>query len=82
MGINLSCGRLLALRKLSLNVNGIEQIAFPECLHTEKTALFLKLQIHYLRENPIVNQCAAFNQLDKLSALQHLTMDSDQCVSY
>ncbi|XP_021704242.1 tubulin-specific chaperone E [Aedes aegypti] len=75
-------GRLPALQELSLNANGIEEIVFPDCRHTEKTELFPKLQVLYLRENPIVNQCAAFNELDKLASLEHLTIDPDPRVSY
>lgn len=75
-------GQLPALRELSLNANGIEAISFPDCPHTEKTALFPKLQILYLRENPFLDQCAAFNELDKLAALKHLTIDPDTRVSY
>lgn len=76
-------GHLPALRQLSLNANGIEEIGFPgDCPHTEKTALYPKLQTLYLRENPIRDQCAAFNELDKLAALEHLTMDPDARVSY
>lgn len=75
-------GRLPALRELSLNANGIEEIAFPDCRHTEKITLFPKLQVLYLRENPIADQCAAFNELDKLAALEHLTIDPDPRVSY
>ncbi|XP_053684532.1 tubulin-specific chaperone E [Sabethes cyaneus] len=78
-----SLGRLPALQELSLNGNGIRQIVFPEeCPHTEKIALFPKLRVLYLRENPIANQCAIFNELDKLAALEHLTMDPDPSVSY
>ncbi|XP_055598644.1 tubulin-specific chaperone E [Uranotaenia lowii] len=78
----LALGMLPELQELSLNGNGIRQITFPDCPHTEKIALFPKLQTLYLRENPIVDQCGTFNELDKLAQLQHLTIDPDPSVSY
>ncbi|XP_058838663.1 tubulin-specific chaperone E [Topomyia yanbarensis] len=78
----IALGRIPELQELSLNANGIRQISFPDCSHTEKISLFSKLRILYLRDNPIVDQCATFNELDKLVALEHLTMDPDAGVSY
>lgn len=75
-------GKLPALEELSLNANGIREIVFPDCPHTEKVDLFAKLQTLYLRENPIADQCATFNELDKLATLKHLTIDPDSAVSY
>ncbi|XP_055628093.1 tubulin-specific chaperone E [Toxorhynchites rutilus septentrionalis] len=75
-------GSLPGLMELSLNANGIQRIVFPDCPHTEKAARFSGLRTLYLRENPIFDQCAAFNELDKLGALEHLTIDPDPNVSY
>ncbi|XP_058459908.1 tubulin-specific chaperone E [Malaya genurostris] len=81
MSIN-ALGQLPELEELSLNANEICEINFPDCSHTEKITLFPKLRVLYLRDNPIIDQCATFNELDKLKKLEHLTMDPDSSVSY
>lgn len=75
-------GSIPELQELSLNANGIRRIAYPDCPHTEKAARFTQLRTLYLRENPIFDQCTTFNELDKLAALEHLTIDPDPNVSY
>ncbi|XP_052872853.1 tubulin-specific chaperone E [Anopheles cruzii] len=76
-------GRLPALEELQLNGNGLREVRFAEdCPHNEKVELFRHLRTLYLRNNPLQDQSSAFNELDKLARLEHVTLDPDPSVSY
>uniref|UniRef100_A0A2M4BKB2 Tubulin-specific chaperone E n=1 Tax=Anopheles marajoara TaxID=58244 RepID=A0A2M4BKB2_9DIPT len=76
-------GHLPALEELLLNGNGLREIRFADdCPHNEKVDVFRNLRTIYLRDNPLQDQCAVFNELDKLARLEQVMVDPDPTVSY
>lgn len=76
-------GHLPALEELLLNGNGLREIRFADdCPHNEKVDVFRNLRTICLRDNPLQDQCAVFNELDKLARLEQVRVDPDPTVSY
>ncbi|XP_017149966.1 tubulin-specific chaperone E [Drosophila miranda] len=66
-------GNITTLRSLNLIENGIEEIKLPDCEPQAKLNMFVSLEKLNLLDNPIWNEAAAFNELDKLPKLNHLS---------
>lgn len=68
----INLGRLSTLRSLNVAENRLADVRLPDCGPDEFVDLFAGLVEINLRENPIADDCDAFNELDKLYGLQTL----------
>lgn len=68
----INLGRLQTLRSLNVAENRLNGVRLPDCEADELSDLFEGLCEINLKENPIEDDCAAFNELDKLRGLQTL----------
>ncbi|XP_030375296.1 tubulin-specific chaperone E [Scaptodrosophila lebanonensis] len=66
-------GNIKTLRSLNLMENGIEELKLPDCEPHDKLGIFVSLEQLNLLNNPIWNEAAAFNELDKLPQLRRLS---------
>lgn len=69
----LKLGNLSLLKELQANNNLLTGVKLPNCDHTERLSTFKSLETLNLRHNPIVDEGAMFNELDKLPALSRLS---------
>jgi len=72
----LHLGHLKNLKELLLSNNEFQSINFPPCDPTCTTLEFPCLESINLRDNPIKDEVAMFNELDKLQNLQNLSINS------
>lgn len=70
----LKLGNLKSLQIIYCISNHIESIQLPDCEPTERLTILNDLIELNLHGNYIVDQISAFNELDKLPALKHLTV--------
>lgn len=69
----LKLGGIKTLKRLFLMGNDIQQIKFPDCPPSEYLSIFPYLEELNIRDNPIDDEMAAFNELDKLERFQNLS---------
>lgn len=69
----LKLSNLSKLRELLLNNNQLTSVKLPHCDYTERLKVFKSLERINLRNNPIVDECMMFNELDKLPTLSRLS---------
>lgn len=69
----LKLGNLTTLRELLVNNNQLTCVTLPNCDFTERLDIFQGLETLNLRHNPISDEPAMFNELDKLPALTRLS---------
>lgn len=69
----LKLGNLATLKELLVNNNKLTCVTLPHCDHTERLDIFRSLETINLRHNPIADDAAMFNELDKLPALTRLS---------
>lgn len=74
----INLGRLQTLQALNIAENRIVAVQLPDCDDTEYADVFSGLVEINLKENPIADDRAAFNELDKLGALRTLFWSSDK----
>lgn len=66
----LKLGEIKTLKRLLIMKNGLREIQLPDCCPSEYVTVFPNLEEVNLRDNPIDDELAAFNELDKLERLQ------------
>jgi len=70
----LKLGNIRTLETLYCISNHFEKISLPDCPPDEYLSIFPSLIEINVQENHIVDQLTAFNELDKLPSLSHLTV--------
>lgn len=68
----LKLGEIRTLKRLFLMKNGLRTLHLPDCAPTDYVAAFAHLEELNLRENPLEDEMATFNELDKLERLRCL----------
>lgn len=63
-------GGIRTLKTLLLMRNGLRRVDLPECSSNEYVTLFAYLEEINLRDNPLDDELAAFNELDKFERLR------------
>lgn len=74
----LNLGNLSLLKELQANNNLLTGVKLPNCDHTVRLSIFKSLETLNLRHNPIADEGAMFNELDKLPALSRLSYTSQK----
>lgn len=67
-------GNIKTLNCLNLMENGIEEVKLPDCDPAKKLNIFIGLAKLNLFHNPIYDEIATFNELDKLPTLENLSV--------